>query len=140
MTERSSRNAARVVGIALPVAFVILAVSTFAVLDPILAFDDPADLARSILENEASFRLGVIGNLLYGIGNIAVAAALYVLLRPAGATLAAVASAFRLAWAFTWIVVVLDFITTLRMLEDPTVAAAFGDRSAALALQSLPGY
>ena len=139
MTDPTTRTACRIAGASLLLAFVILAFSTFALLDPILS-DDAEATARSILANEATFRLGMIGNLLYGIGQVAFAAALFFVLQRADRTLAALASAFRLAWAFTSIVVVLDFVTVLRILEDPAVAASFGDRTAVIAALELPGY
>jgi hypothetical protein len=140
MTEPSVRTAARVAGLALPLSFFVLACSTFALHGPLLASDDPAETARAILDNQATYRLGIVGHLLYAIGNVAFAGALYVVLRGTDRTLAALASAFRLAWAFSWIPVAIDFVRALTILEDPATNAAFGDRTAALAAVHLNGY
>ena len=140
MTESTARSATRIVGTAIPLSFFLLAFSTFALLDPILGSEDPAETARRIVESESSFRLGVLGHLLYGIGQVVVAGALYFLLRPAGRNLALLAAFFRLVWAITWIPVTIDFVTALRMLEDPALAAALGEQLPVLAGLHLNGY
>ena len=140
MIDPSEGTAARIAGVSLPLAFIILAVSTFAILDPIVAFDDPGEKARSILANEGRFRIAIIADLLYCIGQIAIAGALYVLVRPVDRTLALLGALLRLAWAFTWIVLAIDYFGALRYLHDPHVAGAPGEATPALLGMYLGGY
>lgn len=60
--------------------------------------NDAAATAQNILASETLFRAGVLGDLVAFVCDVAVSILLYVLLRPAGKTLALVSTGFRLVY------------------------------------------
>jgi hypothetical protein len=89
---------ARITGILI----LVMAVGGFAgfgILDALVVPGDASATAGRILASKGLFQLGFVGNLVAFLCDVPVAILLYVLLRPAGRTLALVAAAFRLVYA-----------------------------------------
>jgi hypothetical protein len=90
--------------------------------------------------HQTLFRLGVAGYLLNCVALVALAAALYVVLRPVSEHLALLVALGRVVQAFTWIVVTINLFAALHVLNDADVARAFGaTQAAALARTDLNG-
>ena len=98
MTESSTdpRTLARVTGLLYLVIIVTAGFAEGGVRAGVLAGGDPAATAAAIADSETFFRVGLLADLVAFLCDVAVSVLLYVLLRPAGRTLAMIAAAFRL--------------------------------------------
>ena len=100
--------------------------------------DDAATTAANILAAEPTFRLAFAANLLACVAYIAVVAILYVLMKPAGPTLSAVAAFMGLAGCAVSGATMLNQLTALSYLGDASYLAAFSqDQLQALARVAL---
>ncbi len=98
-SSASPRVLARVTG---ALYLYIMAAAMFAeafVRDRLIVAGDAAATAHNILASEQLYRLGVAADISITACDVAVAALLYILLRPAGATLSLLAASFRLAYS-----------------------------------------
>ncbi len=86
---------------------------------------DAAATAERILAAPGLLRLGFLADSAMFLADVALAALLYVLLRPAGRAAAAVAAAFRLAQAAVLALNLLHQHAALLILDDRAVGAAF---------------
>lgn len=87
---------------------------------------DAAATAANLLASEALFRFGFLTDSLMFLADVALAVLLFVLLEPAGRTLALVAAAFRLAQAAVLALNLLHQQAALLVLTGPEYASAFG--------------
>ena len=134
------RRSARVAGAVYLVSFATVVVVNFGVLGPLLD-GDPAHIARSVLEHETRFRVGLVGQLLYCIGVLVVTGALYIVLRPVDGFLAVLAAVGRLVHGLSWLLVSLNLLTALRLLTQPVYAHALPpDQLPVLARLYLSGF
>ncbi len=106
--------------------FVIVA-SVFALVSTqsLIVRDDAATTAANILAAEAAFRLAFAANLLANVAYIAVVAILYVLMKPAGPTLSAIAAFMGLAGCAVSGATMVSQLTGLAYLGDAGYLAAF---------------
>jgi hypothetical protein len=79
--------------------------------------NDAAATAANILANETLFRVGFTGELLHLVGDVAIAAILYVLFRPVDRTLAVLAAFARVASAVILAVASIGHLVVLRLLS-----------------------
>ncbi len=86
---------------------------------------DVAATAANLAAREGLFRLGLAGDLAAFLADVAVAALLYVLLRPAGRTLAAAAAAFRLTGTAIYAGNLLHMLGALQAVGGSASPAAF---------------
>ncbi len=130
----AQRGAARLAGFGylLPLPFVAFA--NFAVHDRLIVAGDTAATARNILAQEGLFRLSVAADLVYGAGLLALSAGLYVALKPAGRSLAALAALLRFVYALAWVWMTINLLDALRLLRGADYLRAFdADRLQSLA-------
>jgi uncharacterized protein DUF4386 len=140
-TDTSQRRAAKIAGIACPLSFAVVVSVNFGIFQRLVGGDDPAQNARNILASERLFRVGLAGNLLYGVGVLVLSAALYVVLKPVGQNLALLATLGRLVHGFTWLLFTLNLFTALRLLTRPDYARAFSpEQLPSLARLYLSGF
>lgn len=131
--DRSQRTAARVAGF---LYLLLMACGVFGEFNgrgSLIVDNDPAKTAAHIADHLLLFRLGIISDLTAFAGDIAMAVALYVLLRPIGRHLALLAAFWRIAEVAVLSVVTLNSFTMLLLLTDPRYAAVFSAQQ----LQSL---
>ncbi|MFN8062239.1 MAG: DUF4386 domain-containing protein, partial [Vicinamibacterales bacterium] len=137
--DDQQRRSARVAGIIYLASFATVIVVNFGLLAPLLS-GDPSHIARNILEENTRFRVGLVGQLLYGIGVLVVTAALYIVLRPVNGLLAVLAALGRVVHGFSWLMVSINLLLALRLLTQPAYAQALPpDQLAALARFYLSG-
>jgi Domain of unknown function (DUF4386) len=98
---------------------------------------DAAKTAHNILANESLFRLGGALDIVTYLADVAVAALLYQLTKPAGKTLALVAAYFRLAYSAMAGVLCIFWFGALRILDGDGLAALAPETQQALALAQL---
>jgi hypothetical protein len=120
----SQRAAARVAGLAWPIAFVTVAAVSFSVFFPLNDVGGPDEFARRVLAGERLFRVGIAGYVVEALAIAVQAVAFYMILEPVDRMLALLAAFARLAWAFTWIVVSVNLFMALRLLKDGQPAMA----------------
>jgi hypothetical protein len=138
--DDSQRIAARILGLAYPLSFVLVVAVNFGILQPLTAGVDPVHAAQNILAHATLFRLGALGFAFYCVGVLVVSAALYVILRPVDQTLALLATLGRLVHGFTWLLVTLNLFTALRLLSRPEYAGLPPDQLPVLAQLYLSGF
>lgn len=131
--DRSQRVAARVAG---ALFLLLMACGVFGEFNgrgSLIADNDPAKTAALILNHLPLFRAGIVSDLIAFTGDIGMAVALYVVLRPVGRNLALLAAFWRVAEAAVLGVITLNSLTMLSLLTDPRYAAVFSSQQ----LQSL---
>ncbi len=121
----SLRTAAVVAGLGLLV-MAILAGTVTAVFGSLIVAGDAAQTARNIVENELLFRSIICGFLIVAILDVVVAWALYVLLRPAGRSIALLSAWFRVVYAAVFAAALGNLFVAVRLLSDADSLKAFG--------------
>lgn len=129
----AQRTAARVAGAILLLAMAISMLAEFVGLGGVEISNDAAVTARSLVQSEAMVRLAVVGHLICFISDIALAAALYVILRPVSRGLAACGAFLRLADGVILALSVVPLLIALRLLGGAPYVQSLG----AEGLQSL---
>ncbi len=124
--DRSQARAARVAGVAFLLAIAIVIVSNYAISFRLVVPNNAVDTARNVMAHATLFRVNIACDLLYVADLLVLAAALYVVLKPAGRTLSLVAALFRLVFAFAWVVAALAMLGYLRYLGDAAYLPVFG--------------
>lgn len=130
----SQRAAARVIGFVYLPTFLVVAAANFGALLPLVHAADRAGLGPNVLTHETQFRIGILGMAAYCIGTLAIVAAMYIVQRPAGRTLALFAALCRSVHALTWALVTLNLFAALRLFR-----AAEGGGPASDAMSGLGG-
>ncbi|GGA01165.1 DUF4386 domain-containing protein [Dyella caseinilytica] len=125
VVDVSQRKAARIAGALYMLLMVCGVFGEFGGRGSLIANDDPAKTASNILGSLPLFRLGIVSDLAAFTGDIAIAVALYVLLRPVGRNLALLAAFWRVAEAAVLGVITLNSFTMLLLLTDPRYAKVF---------------
>jgi hypothetical protein len=122
--DEGQRTAARVAALAylIPVAFVVYA--NFGMRDRLLVRNDMAETIRRVAASASAFRLSVAFDLVYCVGVVVLLAALYTLLRPVSRQLTILASALKLVYAMTAVLMVLSYQTAFRLATEPGYANA----------------
>jgi len=131
--DGSQRIAARVAGLAYLITFASVVYVNFGIHDRLLAGNN-AEIARNIVAHERLFRIGIVGDLIYCVGVVALLSALYVILRPVSRGLALLAAFWRLVWVLMWLSMTLNLFNALRLITEADYSQALGaDRAQALA-------
>lgn len=84
------------------------------------------ETAQNILAHQGLFLAGIFAYLVTLIGDVLVAWALYVLLRPVNPPVSLLTAWFRLVHAVIALVASLNLVTVLRLLKTPDYMTAFG--------------
>ena len=113
----TQQKAAKVAGIAYLITCIVVVSANFGIHDRLNVAGDAAGTARKILENESLFRLGIVLDLVYCTGIVALIAALYVIFRPVSQHLALLATFLRLVFVVAWFVMTLQLFDVLRLLH-----------------------
>jgi hypothetical protein len=93
----SQRTAARVAGLAWPLAFFAVVAVSFTIFFPLDEVTNTAELARRVLADERLFRIGIAGYIVNAVAIVVQAAAFYMILEPVDRMLALLAAFARLA-------------------------------------------
>ena len=89
----------------------------FGIHERLIVEGDAGQTARRILAHQPLFRLGIVCDLGYCVGVVAVLTALYVILRPVNRQLALLAAAGRLIYALMWVLMTLNLFDALRFVN-----------------------
>jgi uncharacterized membrane protein len=90
--DESQRKAAKVVGFAYLFALAPAIFAEFYARGHLIVFDNAAQTAQNIVDHERVFRLGIASNLTVFAVDVALIAALYVVLKPVNRSLALLAT------------------------------------------------
>lgn len=126
--DQSQRTAARVAGALYLLLMACGVFGEFTARGRLIADNDPAKTAALITGHLQLFRIGIVSDLAAFSGDIAIAVALYVLLRPVGRYLALLAAFWRVAEAAVLGVITLNSLTMLLLLTDARYAAVFSSQ------------
>jgi hypothetical protein len=138
--DNAQRTAAKVAGIAGLLAFALVVLGNYVLLEPLVVPRNAAETARNILAHETQFRLALICFITYGIGAIVLLSALYVIFAPVNRGLALAGALFRLVFAILWLIAPLNSLAALRLLGDASYLKVFEpDRLQALARVQIAG-
>lgn len=124
--DATQQTAAKVAGIAylLPVALVVYA--NFGMRARLLVAGDVAETIRRIAAAEALYHLSVTFDVVYCVGVVVLLSALYVILRPVSRHLALLATLWKLVYAVTAMLMVLNWLTIARLVTNPMYAQLLG--------------
>jgi hypothetical protein len=100
-------------------AGVTAALAEFYVRSKLIVYDNPAKTASHILASERLFRFGVACDLINAASNVALAVALYVLLKRVNQGLALLASLWRLGEGVILGLITINSMVVLRLLDSP---------------------
>src|SRR6476469_6649700 len=104
MIDASQRKAARAAGVLYVLTFAIVVYANFAIHERLIVRGSAATTAQNILAHETLFRVGIMCDLVYSVGLVALLAAMYVILKPVSPGLALLATLWRLVYAIAWLV------------------------------------
>ena len=139
--DERQRNAARIVGAAYLSAAVPAVFAEFYVRGQLVVSGHAAQTALNIVAHERLFRLGIASNLTVFAIDVALIAALYVVLKPVNSSLALLAVGWGLVETAILVVVTLSDFDVLRILSGAEYLQVFeGDRLQALARLSISGH
>ena len=139
--DDSQRQAARIAGFTLLFAMAIVMFGNLYLAASLIVSGDAVETARNIMAHEIRFRLSIACNLLYVATVAVLLAALYVILKPVGRTLALLAAFWRLVYASMWVLMSLNLLTALRLLNGADYLRVLGtDQSQTLARLYLSGF
>ena len=137
----SQRKATRAAGLAYLLSTAIVISAEFGIRSHLIVPGNTAETARNILAHEQLFRISILCDLLYCVGIVVLLTALYVVLRAVGPTLALLAAWCRLIYASSWVLMMVNALTALRLLTGPDYLRVFGaERLQALARLYLSGF
>lgn len=137
--DEAQRTAAKIVGLVLPISFVIVVAVNFGIFGRLLV-GTPAESARNILAHETLFRIGISGDIVYCLGVVVVLTALYIVLKPVSQGLALFMALGRLIHGLTWLLATLNLFSALRLLSDADYRALGADHLPTLAQLYLSGF
>jgi Domain of unknown function (DUF4386) len=138
--NNAQRTAAKVAGVAGLLAVVLVVFGNYVLLQPLIVPRNAVDTARNILAHQTQFRLALTCFVGYGIGNVVLLTALYIILAPVNRGLALAGALFRLVFAMLWLIAPLNSLAALRLLGDAPYLKLFEpDRLQALARVQLAG-
>lgn len=123
--DNSQRTAAKVAGIAGILAFFLVVFGNYALLGPLMVSRNAVDTARNILAHQTQFRCALVCFITYGIGDIVLLSALYVIFAPVNRGLALAGALFRLVFVMLWLVAPLNSLGALRLLGDASYLKVF---------------
>ena len=124
--DESQRKAARVAGFAYLLSVAVVISAEFGIRSRLIVAGNAAETARNILAHEQLFRISILCDLLYCVGVVVLLTALYVVLREVGPTLALLAAYCRLIYASSWVLMMVNALTALRLLTGPDYLRVFG--------------
>ncbi len=138
--DTSVRSAARLAGLSYALVFVLAVYANFAVRMRLVDLDDAAATTRNLGGSDTSVRLAVAAFTVVFLLDVAIAWALYVVFRPAGARRALHAAWFRLAHTVFLGAAAVFLFLALRLATAGTyrdgLGAAGADAAAMLALEA----
>ncbi len=139
--DEAQRKAASVVGAAYLCALVPAVFAEFYVLGQLVVSDNATQTALNIVAHERLFRLGVASNLTVFTIDVALIAALYVVLKPVNRSVALLAAGWGLIETAILVVVTLSDFDVLRILSGAEYLKVFEvDRLQALARLSIGAH
>ncbi|MEZ4730781.1 MAG: DUF4386 domain-containing protein [Caldilineaceae bacterium] len=121
-----NQKTARLAGLLYLIIFVSGIFAQFVVRQGLIVPGDAAATASNILAAEAFFRLGIGGDLLMLLSDVALALVFYVLLRPVSHALSLMAALFRLTQAAVIGSSLINLFYALNLLGNPETLTALG--------------
>lgn len=122
----SPRLAGRIAGWGILAMALIAPFAEFYVRQRLVVQGDPAATATNLTTHETLFRLGIVAFLVVIILDVMVAWGLYVVLKPVSASVSVLMAWARLVFAALFAVAVVNLLTAVHLVTDPTYRAAFG--------------
>lgn len=124
--DPTQRRAARWIGLLYLPSFIIVLIINMWILGSLIVVGNPTQTIENIMANEAMFRYALIGNAAYAVAVFALAAALHALLRPLDALGAGFVLLGRTVFGLTWLLVLVNEFTALRLISKPEYAQVLG--------------
>ncbi|MEZ4707842.1 MAG: DUF4386 domain-containing protein [Caldilineaceae bacterium] len=126
MTHTAQRRLARMAGLLYLIIFAGGIFAQFVVRQSLIVPHDAMTTANNILASEAFFRLGIGGDLLMLLSDVALAVLFFVLLRPVNKTLSMMAAVFRLSQAAVIGSSLVNLFYALNLLHSTELMTAVG--------------
>jgi len=115
VVDAEQQRAAKIAGLAylIPVAFIVTA--NFGLRGDLFVSGDPAATIQHISAAIGRYRLSMLFDVAYGVGLVALIAALYVVFKPVNRTLSLFAAAWKFVYAITAMIMILSFHQIARL-------------------------
>jgi Domain of unknown function (DUF4386) len=134
MIDNSRCTAAKIAAWSYLLSFAVVVFANYALLGPLIIPRNAVETAQNILAHPTQLRVALTLFLIYGVGAIVLAAALYVILKPINHYLALLGALFRLAFAMSWLLSAINLLGALRLLGNTPYLQVFeADRLQVLA-------
>ena len=114
--DNSQRKAARIAGWSYLASFAIVVFANYVLLGPLIIPRNAVDTARNILAHPTQFRIALSLFLIYSVGAVILAGALYIILKPINHYLALLGALFRVVFAMSWLLSAIHMLGALRFL------------------------
>jgi hypothetical protein len=118
----SPRRAALIGGIALALMAVFSAFGVFGAITPLITPGDAEKTAAAIIDSELLFRSGIASLIVVVMLDLIAASALFWVFRPVSASISAMATWFRMAYAAVFLVAILQLPIAVTLLDEPELA------------------
>jgi hypothetical protein len=123
--DNSQRTAAKIAGWTYLLSFAIVVFANYVLLGPLIIPRNAVDTAHNIVAHQTQFRIALTLFLTYSIGAVILAGALYIILKPINHYLALLGALFRLVFAMSWLLSVIDSLGALRLLGSTPYLQVF---------------
>ena len=114
--DNSQRKAARIAGWSYLASFAVVVFANYVLLGPLIIPRNAVDTARNILAHATQFRIALSLFLIYSVGAVILAGALYIILKPINHYLALLGALFRVVFAMSWLLSAIHMLGALRFL------------------------
>lgn len=125
IAETSSREAARIAGVAYLIVFVLAIFANFVVRERLIEPGDAAATATNIVGNEGLFRLGLVGFMVVFVADLVIAWALYIFFRDLSRDLSLLTAWFRLVYTVFLGVALIFFFEAMQFLSGADYLTVF---------------
>ena len=123
--EIATNTIAKVTGFSLLFGITIVMFGQFYVSAKLIVPGNSVETAKNIIAYETQFRIWIVCNLLYITNTVVLLSVLYVMLRPMSRSLALIAAFCRFIYSIMWVVIVLNMLSTFRLLSDTAYLQVF---------------
>ena len=125
IVDKSQRKAAKVAGFMFLFAFIVPTLNWAFMLSKFIVAENVMATAKNIMANELLFRIGITVELIMSVGLVALATALYIILKPVNKSLALLGLSLKLVEAAMVAAIVLVTFVAFQILNGQAYLTAF---------------
>jgi hypothetical protein len=120
LVKSPDRAAARMAGFCYLLTFVVVVTTNFGIYDQLRVPGDIAKTTQNIIQHPVLFRMGVVMDVIYCLGFVAMTVMLYEALKSTNHKLALLATFWQFIYAAIWIVVTIHVFEVFKLMDKST--------------------